>query len=383
MTKIPSQRVVASNLAGLSLLAVGLVVLSACGGHRLEPPASGLAASLERGIGVSEDLTVFTLFALLNAAGYDDENREAGMHPVRLQVRQAVQQQLSPGFQEELRRFYDEHKQHASPWSYSVVAKATAGPPSFAPTAEWTQDLAQNPRFGPLSGLHGLLRRFYLEIPVQQLYEPVRPAYHQYIQRYRDAIFRETAAALQYCRVNLTELTASVERKNPVVIPNLLDSYERASSFNLDERFISVEGPQERIGYNPHEFVHAVTNPTVDTPATEALRDQLGPLMEEGLGVLRAPSSRYPTLAAFVDENLVRTISLRYLVPRRPERERELQLAMMGEWKSGYSLMRFFWEQLILYEQQAADLRQYYPTMLSRLDPANELARWRAARTQE
>jgi hypothetical protein len=349
----------------------------------VEPRASGLGASLEREIAVSEDLAVFTLFALLNAAGYDDENREAGMHPIRLQVREAVHQRISPGFQEELRRFYEEHRQHGSTWSYLVVAKATAGPPSFTPTAEWTQDLAKNPRFGPLSDLHGLLRRFYVEVPVQQLYDSVRPAYHEYIQRYRDAIFRETAAALQYCRVNLTELTASGERKNPVVIPNLLDSYERASSFILDERFISVEGPQERLGHNPHEFVHAVTNPAVYAPATEALRDQLRPLLEEGLGALGAPASRYPTLAAFVDENLVRTISLRYPVPRRAERERELELAMMDEWKSGYSLMRFFWEQLILYEQQAADLRQYYPTMLAHLDPAHELARWRAARTQE
>lgn len=383
MTDTPSRRSVATTLLRLSR-ALGLVALSACAGqHRVAPPASGLAASLERAISVSEDLTVFTLFALLNAAGYDDENREAGMHPVRLQVRQAVQQQLRPGFQEELRRFYEEHKQHASQWSYLVVAKATAGPPSFTPTAEWTQDLAQKPEFGPLSELHGLLRRFYVEAPVQQLYALVRPAYHEYIQRYREAIFRETAAALQYCRMNLTELTASGERKNPVVIPNLLDSYERASSFILDERFISVEGPQERIGYNPHEFVHAITNPAVYTPATDALRDPLGPLMDETIGALGAPSSRHQTLAAFVDENLVRTVSLRYLVAARPDRMSELESEMMDEWKSGYSLMRFFWEQLILYERQAADLRAYYPTMLTRLDPAAELARWRAARKQE
>ena len=363
--------------------ALGLVVLSACAGHRVAPPASGLTASLEREISVSEDLTVFTLFALLNAAGYDDENREAGMHPVRLQVRETVRQRISPGFQEELRRFYEGHLQHASPWSYLVVAKATAGPPSFTPTAEWRQDLAPDPRFGPLGDLHGLLRRFYVEVPVQQLYEHVRPAYQEYIRRYREVIFRETVAALRYCRANLTQLTASGERQRPVVIPNLLQSYEYATSLILGDRFISVEGPQERIGYNPHEFLHAITNPAVYTPATDALRDQLRPLMEESIGALGAPSSRYRTLAAFVDENLVRTVSLRYLVAARPDRESEFESEMMDEWKSGYSLMRFFWEQLILYERQAADLRAYYPTMLTRLDPAAELARWRAARKPE
>jgi hypothetical protein len=257
-----------------------------------------------------------------------------------------------------------------------VVAKATSGPPSFAPTPEWSQDLVQDPRFGSLAELHGLLRRFYAEAQVARLYDRVRPAYREYVRQYRAAIFRETAAALAYCRLSLPELTASGERQNPLVIPNLLDSFERASSFILEQRFISVEGPQQRIGYNPHEFIHAVTNPVVHGPATEALQDQLHPVVEEGLRALGAPASRHPTVASFVDENLVRAISLRYLVPRRPEREKELTDEMMDEWKSGYILERFFWEQLAEYERQGSDLRQDYPTMLARLDPEAELKRW-------
>jgi hypothetical protein len=78
-----------------------------------------------------------------------------------------------------------------------------------------------------------------------------------------------------------------------------------------------------------------------------------------------------------MDENLVRAVALRYFVPRRPEREAELAAQMMDEWRSGYILVRFFWEQLSGYEQQPADLRQYYPRMVARLDPEAELRRWR------
>ena len=59
------------------MLLGAVALLSGCATQRADPPALGLAANLEREVGVSEDLTVFTLFALLNAAGCDDENREA------------------------------------------------------------------------------------------------------------------------------------------------------------------------------------------------------------------------------------------------------------------------------------------------------------------
>jgi hypothetical protein len=339
-----------------------------------------LATSLEQQINVTEDLTVFTLFALLNVAGYDDENRQEGMHPVRSQIRRVLQQQLDPQRREELRSFYQKTRQHANPWSYSVVAKATSGPPSFAPTAEWADDLAHEARFGSLSELHDLLRRFYVEARIPELYEQVRPAYLEYIRQYRDAIYSETAAAMAYCRLALTEVTASGERQNPMVIPNLLDSYEHAFSFILGARFVSVEGPQERIGYNPHEFIHAVTNPAVYSPTTEALEDALRPLVEEAVRALGESPSRYATLASFVDENLVRAIALRYLVTRRPGRESELAEEMMAEWKSGYILERFFWEQLAEYERQTSDIRAFYGQMIRALDVPAELERWQQAR---
>jgi hypothetical protein len=84
----------AGLIAGKRAIVPALLgLLLSCGSHR--PPV--LEPDLEREIEVREDLGVFTLFALLNAAGYDQENRAAGMHPVRIQVREALERTLDPG----------------------------------------------------------------------------------------------------------------------------------------------------------------------------------------------------------------------------------------------------------------------------------------------
>lgn len=76
----------------------------------------------------------------------------------------------------------------------------------------------------------------------------------------------------------------------------------------------------------------------------------------------------------------VRAIALRYLVAGNPGRESDLAADMAAEYRSGYVLMRFFWDRLAEYERQARNVREYYPEMLGRLDATAELERWRRER---
>jgi hypothetical protein len=48
----------------------------------------------------------------------------------------------------------------------------------------------------------------------------------------------------------------------------------------------------------------------------------------------------------------------------------------MQEYRSGYRLEAFFYEQLGGYEKSNGPLSEYYPTMLKNLDMKYELARW-------
>src|SRR5262249_14812884 len=125
------------------------------------------ADSVSRRIAVTEDLTIFTLFAWLNVVGYDLENRDA-MHPVRIAIRSALMQRVAPDVRLHLRDFYRAHPS-ADPWSYAVVAKATSGPPDFTPTSAWAE-ISADKTFGDLAGLPELLQVFYREADVPSLY---------------------------------------------------------------------------------------------------------------------------------------------------------------------------------------------------------------------
>ena len=49
------------------------------------------------------------------------------------------------------------------------------------------------------------------------------------------------------------------------------------------------------------------------------------------------------------------------------------------EYRSGYTLEAFFYEQLSEYEKSKEPLSEYYPTMLKHLNVKDELARWERA----
>ncbi len=97
-----------------------------------------LQTVLERKITVTENKTIFTLFCLLNLGGYDEENNPAGMHPVRVLVRQQLAREVPPDLAKRIGTFYGQHK-NAIPYDYSVVAMSTSGPTDFKFTSKWPE----------------------------------------------------------------------------------------------------------------------------------------------------------------------------------------------------------------------------------------------------
>jgi len=355
-------------------LTVCLLGSSACGrgAHGVH---GNLESQIKRRVKLVEDPTIFTLFALLNQAGYDEENRSAGMHPVRLRVRAEVDTLISPEFKGRLREFYDVHRASASTWTYCVVAKASSGPPDFAPDSVWTKELAGKGEFNGMEKVHALLREFHRKLPVDRLYGDVRKEYVASIHAYRKAVHTEVAAALAYCRVHdVSELAGG---QVCVVVPNLLDSYRRATSFVLGDTLYTIEGPQEKAGYNPHEFIHAVTNPAVYDPGLAEKSEKARPVLEALRAVKAEGDFRSP--AALLDESLVRAVSLRYRTAgATPEEVASLEQDMLKEYRAGYVLERYFWEKLADYEKSTQSLRKYYPVMLDSLNVLQEIRRWQA-----
>jgi hypothetical protein len=330
-----------------------------------------LEKSVERRVEVTENKTIFTVFCLLNLGGYDEENNPDGMHPVRVRVREQLASKVRPELAKRIRDFYRQHTS-ADPYHYSVVAMSTGGPPDFRFTDEWP-DVSKDASFAALADLPVLLRELYTSAPIEEIYAGVRPDYRKYIDQYRAAVVAQVAKVMAYCRTSALSVAGGGETPHAVMIPNLLESFNRAFGFVLSDTF-AIEGPQTKIGYNPHEFVHAITNPMSYDPRYKALQEPAEPLYE--LAKKQPGVGDLDSLQNFLDENLVRAISLKYLDNGDPARSRHLQETMMQEYRSGYTLEAFFYEQLSGYEKSNVPLSEYYPTMLKNLDVKYELARW-------
>jgi hypothetical protein len=358
-------------------LILGLVITSCTAGFSSQSQGE-LEKSVEHRVVISENKTIFTLFCMLNLGGYDEENNHGGMHPVRLRVREQLALRVRPELAKRILDFYRSHR-GATAYDYSVVAMSTDGPPYFRFNAEWP-DISKEASFATLVDLPVLLRELYTSAAIEELYVMVRPEYSKYIEGYRTAVVAQVANVMAYCRVSALSSDAGGEVPHAVVIPNLLQSFNNAFSFVLGETLYSVEGPLAMIGYNPHEFVHSITNPMSYDPRYKALQQTAEPLFE--LAKAQRGMEDLTTLQGFLDENLVRAISLKYLDNGDPVHTRRLEDAMMKEYQAGYTMERYFYEQLSEYQKSTQPLTEYYPTMLRHLDVKFELARWRQKTTQ-
>jgi hypothetical protein len=223
-----------------------------------------------------------------------------------------------------------------------------------------------------------LLRELYAAAPIEKIYASVQPDYQTHIEAYRAAIVNEVSKVMAYCRTSTLGEVAGAKVQRAIVIPNLLDSFDNAFGFVLSDTLNSVEGPHRIIGFTPHEFVHGITSSISYNPQYQTLQDPARPIFE--LAKTLPGIDDVESLQDFLDENLVRAISLKYLDSETPARSQHHRELMMQEYASGYILERFFYDQLDDYEKSNLPLIAYYPTMLKRLDAKYELARWKQER---
>jgi hypothetical protein len=58
-----------------------------------------------------------------------------------------------------------------------------------------------------------------------------------------------------------------------------------------------------------------------------------------------------------------------------------LDAEMMEEWRSGWILEGFFYDELGRFERGRISLAKWYPKALDGLNPETELSRWKAAQS--
>jgi hypothetical protein len=331
------------------------------------PPCRGAAA--EPFIRVEENETVFAVFALMNAAGYDIENYPRIDNPVRRKVRAALAAALPPSLRDDIRRYYREHFFSPVNRVYGTAALAMGAPPDFAFEPGW-RDVMATPPFANLRDLPTLLGEFWRVARLADIYADVRPDYLNAVALGGAVAAREIAAVLAFCR-------AESDMKSAVIFPNLMESHDRAFSVVRDGTFVSVEGPLKSAGYSPHEFVHSILRPVSGNPAWRNLQMRAAPVFAT-VRTMPKIGGLYPDTPTYLDENLVRAVTLKYRDTGKGALSAALRAQMTAEYRDGFVIEKFFYDRLEAYKRGTQTLAEFYPVMLAEFDAEKELAEWRA-----
>jgi len=296
------------------------------------------------------DERLFTLFAALNAAGYDEENNEQGFSSVRQAVRDALANKALPSLNR-LRPYLAMcQRTHVSQCATWVLQRGPA--PDFARAVEgwWLQVPALL-----FFGFDRALADFHQEADIAALWQAQQPAYAAEIARYRDQVAPAVAEVFAYLRL------AQPPTAGVVVLPNLLDAYWRGYGPQVGTHSYVVMGPAEslNLGLIQHEAMHPIINPLVDAHLDVIERDQAERLFAALKPRVGAGYQQWPSI---LHESVIRAVELRMA----PAADRGWLLRK--EEDAGFPLVGPLAQRLAQYEAGDAPLAAYMPQLLAALN---------------
>ncbi len=322
------------------------------------PPAPG-SASLENQFSVS--LTMFSVLAAINAAGYDAgiDSPINQQYKVRTQIREELAKRKIPCLAE-LKDFYHQHRRASETTDlgqYLSFALVAGNAPAFELPAEVPPDVESLRAFSPL------LARFYKEADLDSLWKRTQPAYNVAMAHYQDQVIGTLFEANGYLR-------------------NTSGYLGRRFQIYLD--LLAAPDQVQVRSYRDDYFI--VITPT-DAPVLGEIRDAylaylLDPLSFKYSDLIKEkkPLAKYaqdaPALdlaykddfSLLVTKCLIKAIDSR-LMQGAPETRAEFINQQMRE---GFILTAGFADLLPAYEKQLDAFRLYYPELVTALNVKKE-----------
>lgn len=306
------------------------------------------------------NVTLFTVLAAINAAGYDAELDSPSNHPLRKAVREAVRAR-KPASLARMKQLFEARRAwnwNAELSQYISFALSVEGPPDF------------KPRFSPnrmppdtvaLEGLSPVLAEFYREAGIEELWRQSQPAIEEAVERYHAPISKAIFDANVYLR---NPLSGMAGRRFQVIVDLLgAPNQVHTRSFADDYFVVVTHGPRERVEEIRHAYLHYLLDPL-------AIRYQQHLEPKKGLGDL-AHGSPLLNEGYKNDFVLLAGMSLVKAVEARIDRGlgvRHVEQAM----REGFVLTAYFYEALGQYEKQEQALRLYLPAMIDAIDVRRE-----------
>lgn len=318
------------------------------------------------GFMVLADRRIFAVMAFLNAVGYDEELEGRQMHPVRIEVRQAIADNLAdePRKLKAWRTYY--RRRGVAVFQYkSFVLSLSADYPFRRIRPD--EELGYPHTAGALKDLPEVLNDFWVTARLDEVWNEVRPDYIAEIWRYDlDKMKRQMTFLWEYLRM---------ERSDPFIVvqvPDLLDRHLGAMGAGYGGYYYSVDNPgSHAYSLNTHEYLHSVVNPLVEAnyPQFEAK------LYEYYLAAKDASlpgSYREPVTFAFecLVAALTRRVSVKFENDPAWTRLGEGQVA--SDTRGGLILTQPFYDLLTDYEQSGDRFDEFIPVMLARLPRYSE-----------
>lgn len=299
---------------------------------------------------VFADERVFTLFAALNAAGFDREYPGMLMSPVRQQVREALSGKTLPSL-EKLKLFFD----RIPDYQLVVWILQRGNPPAFnrAEPGWWV-----NNRASRFYGLADSLSDFYTEANIHDLWQTLDDNFQSEINHLTPISNQSIADIQNYLKNDYLPF------KQIVIIPNPLDAYYSGTGPQINETAFVIAGPTETdlslAGLIEHETLHSVIGPMLDKNnkiISSMVSKELYEVLKDSM------PSGYGSWESILEESIIRAINLRMI---SDEKMRMSQLDFLES--NGFLLIKTIDQELALYEQNGEAFEIYLPVLLKQIE---------------
>lgn len=317
----------------------------------------------------SEDVRVFTAYAMMNAAGNGGEWRAAGMDPIRIQLRADLAGRLDTAFQAKIKAFNRSHGRILEAYEAALL---TSGPPDFrwSYNPKNTGEIAEAVSID--STFPSLLAEFYKQANVAQLWDEYRPLIQAKNNQYKPFADKAMDDVLSYCRLDTDYFYSNSRRIHFEFMP-LLPYFTSMTAWVNGEIYMivgpQVEKPDQSIFY--YILLNRVTIPLIRNDHEDV--QPLAGLFDAVKSKIDVQRGNWNRLVAqcFAEAMDVRLEKKLYDLD-----DSTVQASLITEYKYGFILCPTIYSDLEKYEHSGLSFSEYFPRILKSIDYRHEIEKW-------
>jgi tetratricopeptide (TPR) repeat protein len=305
-------------------------------------------------------LSLFTVLAAINAAGYDAEVDSPTNHPLRDAIRNHIGAKQLPSVRA-LKEFYQNHRRasHTAELSQYISYALVVEPPTFEYRV---RSVEIPPDVVPLDGFSTLLETFYREANIEDLWNRSQAAFDSIIADYHEPVRNAVLEVNAYLR---NETSGYLGRRFQIYI-DLLGAPNQVHTRSYGNEYYVVLTPsaEPKVNEVRHAYLHYLIDPLATKFAQDVMKKR--GLADHAQRAQALDEAYKEDFLLLVSESLIKAIEAR--LSKKPG---EVEEAL----KEGYILAPFFAEELPVFEKQPMAMRLYFPDMVAAVDLKKEEAR--------